>query len=332
MAGAGAAWLLAETVAGCSGNQSTLDPEGNVAGGIAGLFWLFTGISVVILAAVVAVLIGALLRRREEQVPLAPEPARERRMGIVVGIATGASVVILIVLTLSSYLTTRGFGAEAPNTLRITVTGKQWWWQVQYEAGTPADTFVTANEIHVPVGQPVALTLLSNDVIHSFWVPNIAGKLDLIPGRTNRLRFTATKPGNWRGQCAEYCGLQHAHMSLVVVAQTASDFAAWRAQEHADAAAPAEPDRAHGLEVFLRSGCVACHAIRGTEANGLLGPDLTHIASRTTIAAGTLPNTRGNLQGWIADPQGIKPGALMPRLELSAGDLNAVSGYLAGLK
>jgi cytochrome c oxidase subunit 2 len=249
-----------------------------------------------------------------------------------VALASGATVVTIFGLTLSSYLATRSFGSEPANAVQIRLTGKQWWWQVQYEASSPSNAFETANEIHVPVGQPVSITLLSNDVIHSFWVPNISGKLDLIPGRTNRLHFTATAPGVYRGQCAEFCGLQHAHMGLFIVAEKPADFAAWESRERADAQMPAEPERAHGLEVFMRSGCVACHSIRGTEASGLLGPDLTHVGGRRTIAAGTLPNTRGDLQGWIADPQGVKPGALMPRLELSAGDLNAVSEYLAGLK
>jgi cytochrome c oxidase subunit 2 len=256
----------------------------------------------------------------------------ERGTGIAVGVATGFTTLALIIFTLLSYLTTQGFGATSANALRITVTGKQWWWRIEYQGASPSESVTTANELHVPIGMPITLTLISNDVIHSFWVPNIAGKQDLIPGRTNTITFTVSKPGTYRGQCAEFCGLQHAHMALLVIAESPDDFAKWRARELSDAATPADPGRAQGLEVFLRSGCVVCHSIRGTPAGGLQGPDLTHLASRQTIAAATLPNTRGNLQGWIADPQGIKPGAQMPRAELDALDLNAVSDYLSELK
>jgi cytochrome c oxidase subunit 2 len=260
------------------------------------------------------------------------DATRERRMGVAVGVSTGATVFTLIVLTFLSYSATRGLGATSDDALRIRLTGKQWWWQIEYEDPNPSQSFTTANELHVPVGRPVTLTLLANDVIHSFWVPNVAGKMDLIPGRTNTLSFTVQKAGTYRGQCAEFCGLQHAHMALLLIAQSPADFERWRAGEHADAPMPDDPEQTHGMEVFLRSGCVACHSIRGTPASGLLGPDLTHVGARATLASGTLPNTRGNLQGWIADPQGIKPGTQMPRLELTATDLNAVTAYLAGLK
>jgi cytochrome c oxidase subunit 2 len=317
----------------CSGSQSPLDPVGDKAINIAWLFWFFTGVCALIWLAVVLVLIVAIARRRSsDSEPLADEPARERRMGQTVGAATALTVLILIVFTGLSYLSTRGFGAEPANAVRIVLTGKQWWWQIEYDGITPSDTFKTANELHVPVGRPVTLTLVSNDVIHSFWVPNVAGKMDLIPGRTNTISFTVAKPGIYRGQCAEFCGLQHAHMALLLIADRAEDFDTWRAHELSDAPPPEEPSRAHGLEVFQRNGCIACHALRGTPGAGLLGPDLTHVGARHTIAAGTLPNTRGNLQGWIADPQSIKPGAQMPRLELSAADLNAVTDYLAGLR
>jgi cytochrome c oxidase subunit 2 len=325
---AGAAVLSA-----CSGAQAPLDPTGDKAGRIATLFEFFTAVSVIVWIAVIAVMLVALFRRRSRVAPpLEPEPASERRMGMAVAIASAAMVVTLIVLTVSSYVTTEGFAAVPSNAVRITLTGKQWWWQAEYEQTDPSHSFTTANELHVPVGRPVHLTLESNDVIHSFWVPNLAGKMDLIPGHTNSLVFTATKSGTYRGQCAEFCGLQHAHMALLVVAETPAQFEVWRARESADAQMPAEPERTRGLDVFISHGCIACHSIRGTEANGLLGPDLTHVASRQTIAAGTLPNSRGNLQGWIADPQGVKPGAQMPRLELSAADLNAVTDYIAGLK
>jgi cytochrome c oxidase subunit 2 len=319
--------------AACSGSQSALDPAADKAFGIAWLFWFFTAVCVVVLLAVVAVMIAAVAKRRRTAGETAAlDPARERRIGVAVAAATGTTVLILIVLTFVSYFATRGLGATSADPVRIRLTGKQWWWEIEYQDRTPSQTYTTANELHVPVGRPVTLILLATDVIHSFWVPNVAGKMDLIPGRTNTITFTLQKPGTYRGQCAEFCGLQHAHMALLLIADNPAEFDAWRAREHADAPTPDDPEQARGMEVFLRSGCVACHAIRGTPASGLLGPDLTHVGARSTLAAGTLPNTRGNLQGWIADPQGIKPGAQMPRLELAASDLNAVTAYLAGLK
>jgi cytochrome c oxidase subunit 2 len=332
----GRAWIVVGffLVAACAGVQTPLDPAGDQAANIAWLFWLFTGVCAAIWLAVVIVLIAAIARRRwvPDKSPSEPEPARERRMGQAVGVATALTVVTLIVFTGLSYLTTRGFGAERANAMQIVLTGKQWWWQIEYKGIMPSESFVTANELHVAVGRPVTIQLVSNDVIHSFWIPNVAGKMDLIPGRTNTISFTVAKPGTYRGQCAEFCGLQHAHMALLLVADRPEDFDAWRAHELSEAPAPARPETAHGLEIFLRNGCAACHSLRGTPASGRLGPDLTHVGARQTIGAGTLPNTRGNLQGWIADPQSIKPGAQMPRLELSAVDLNAVAGYLASLQ
>jgi cytochrome c oxidase subunit 2 len=321
--------FLCAFVAGCSGTQTPLDPAGDQALRIVWLFWFFVGTCAVVWSAVVIVMLIAIARRRSAA---EPQAANERGMNAAVGISTGITVFILIVFTVSSYFTTRGFGATPQNAVQITLTGKQWWWQIEYQGSKPSETFSTANELHIPAGQAVSITLKSNDVIHSFWVPNLAGKQDLIPGRTNMITFTAVKPGIYRGQCAEFCGLQHAHMALLVIAQSPQEFAAWQAHELSDAEMPNDPERTRGLDVFLSSGCVACHSLRGTPASGLEGPDLTHVAARRTIAAGTLPNTRGTLQGWIADPQGIKPGARMPRLELSAADLNAVSAYLAGLK
>jgi cytochrome c oxidase subunit II len=326
--------VFALLAAGCTGPQSVLDPAGDKASSIVWLFWLFTGACAIIWLLVVIFMVAAIARRRDtgDAPTTRPDPAQSRRIGIAVGIAAGITVVTLISFTVLSYFTTRGFAAEPADAINITLTGKQWWWQIEYEGVTPSDTFMTANELHVPVGKAVRVRLTSNDVIHSFWVPNISGKMDLIPGRTNSLTFTVEKPGVYRGQCAEFCGLQHAHMALQVIGESADQFAQWRAHELSEAMTPAEPDRVHGLEVFQRNGCISCHSLRGTPANGTLGPDLTHVAARRTIAAGTLPNTRANLQGWIADPQSVKPGAQMPRLQLSAADLNAVTDYLSGLK
>jgi cytochrome c oxidase subunit 2 len=193
-------------------------------------------------------------------------------------------------------------------------------------------SFTTANEIHLPVGEPITVKLTSSDVIHSFWVPALMGKQDAIPGRENQIGFSVDKPGVYRGQCAEFCGLQHAHMGMVVFADTKDAFEAWRNGQIADAAAPTQIEQQKGQEVFLSHPCVACHTIRGTDAGGRTGPDLTHLASRTTLAAGTLPLNRGSLAAWITDPHGIKPGVDMPLIPLEPDALQSLASYLEGLK
>jgi cytochrome c oxidase subunit 2 len=316
----------------CSGLQSPLNPGGDLAERIDRLFWIFFAITAVVWLLVIIAMFSGLRRKPPRPDPLAVQPDVERRMGVTVASAAGTTAAILIALTLYSFFATRGFGVIPGDALRISVIGNQWWWEVQYQGANPAGQFTTANEIHVPIGRPVSLTLNSRDVIHSFWVPNLAGKMDLIPGRTNILNFTPTRAGIYRGQCAEYCGLQHAHMALLVVVEQPDEFDAWRSNELADAPTPSDPEATRGMAVFTADGCAGCHTVRGTGAGGMLGPDLTHVGRRRTVAAGTLPNSRGNLQAWIADPQGIKPGAKMPRLDLSGPDLQAVATYIAGLK
>jgi cytochrome c oxidase subunit II len=215
--------------------------------------------------------------------------------------------------------------------LSIEVTAQQWWWKVRYQANEPALEFETANELHVPVGRPVVIKLESKDVIHSFWAPNLHGKKDLIPGRITTIRFRADKPGVYRGQCAEFCGYQHAKMAFVVVAEERDAYERWVAEQRRTAREPSDALLKRGQQVFLTSACVMCHAIKGTIADGRTGPDLTHLASRRTLAAGTLPNTRGNLAGWILDPQGIKPGANMPPTAIAPDDLQALLHYLESL-
>ena len=221
---------------------------------------------------------------------------------------------------------------RTPDALRIQVTGNQWWWDVQYENAVPSLRVTTANEIHIPVGRAIRFDLLSTDVIHSLWIPNLQGKIDLVPGRLNELWLRADQAGVYRGQCAEYCGLQHAKMALVVVAEPpATSSAGWpRIAPRRRRRRRAEQQR--GREVFERGPCAMCHAIAGTTAGGRSAPDLTHIASRSTIGAGTLPNTRGHLAGWVADPQQIKPGNRMPPPGLTGEELQAVLAYLESLK
>jgi cytochrome c oxidase subunit II len=214
----------------------------------------------------------------------------------------------------------------------IQVTAHQWWWEIVYDDNEPSRVFRTANEIHVPVGRPVVLKLKSDDVIHSFWVPNLHGKKDLVPGHEWTLTFRADEPGVYRGQCAEFCGHQHAKMAFFVVAQEPAEYEKWAEAQRQPAKEPSNDAQKRGQEVFLSSPCIMCHTIEGTLAQARMAPDLTHLASRSTIAAGALPNTRGNLGGWVLDPHSSKPGVAMPPTALSAADLQALLAYLESLQ
>jgi cytochrome c oxidase subunit 2 len=213
----------------------------------------------------------------------------------------------------------------------VQVTGRQWWWQVRYLGDRPRETFTTANEIHIPVGRPVLVELRGGDVIHSFWIPALAGKTDTIPGRVNLTWLQADRAGVYRGQCTEYCGAQHAHMAAFVIADPPAAFEAWRQGQLPPALTPTTPLTIAGAAVF-QTHCRTCHAVQGTQAVGVAGPDLTHLMSRQTLAAGTLPNGGAALAGWITDPQALKPGAKMPATNLSGPELNAVVAYLETLK
>jgi cytochrome c oxidase subunit 2 len=223
-------------------------------------------------------------------------------------------------------------GGPREHMLTIEVTGHQWWWEGTYSDPSVRGRFTTANEFHIPVGQPVLFVLNADDVIHSFWVPNLAGKKDLVPGRTQSWWFQADTPGVYRGQCAEFCGYQHAKMALFVVAEPPARYTQWAQASLSQAVPPSDPQAIRGQQVFMRGSCALCHNIEGTPAASHAGPDLTHLASRRTIAAGTIRNTRGNLAGWIIDPQRIKPGAHMPPNHMSSTDLEALLTYLQSLK
>jgi cytochrome c oxidase subunit 2 len=249
-------------------------------------------------------------------------PGENRQGGTMIVIVAGMLVPALILIVLF-VLNTNVLGqvsAVQPGdgSLVVEVSGRQWWWEVRY----PDGQITTANEITIPAGQPVLLRLESEDVIHSFWVPELHGKMDLIPGRVNDFWIQADEPGVYIGECAEYCGTQHAKMLFRVVAVSADDFTEWTAQMSQPAALPQARSAERGMEVFMASNCITCHAIQGTDATGELGPDLTHLASRRTIGAGLLPLTRANLAGWIANPQAVKPGVKMPAADLAAEDLN----------
>ncbi|HEV8209074.1 MAG TPA: cytochrome c oxidase subunit II [Vicinamibacterales bacterium] len=247
--------------------------------------------------------------------------------------AVAVSTALLLAMLVASVLTDRALARlSLVDAVHVEVTAHQWWWELQYSGSPESARFTTANELHVPVGRPVVLTLKADDVIHSFWVPSLAGKKDLIPGRTTTLHLRADQAGRYRGQCAEFCGFQHAFMAFEVIADPPERFEAWMAGQRRPASEPADATTRRGQEVFLRSTCVLCHAIEGTAAAARKAPDLTHVGARTTLAAGTLPNGETEMQRWIADPQRLKPGVNMPAATLPAADLAALAAYLVSLK
>ena len=305
--------------------QSALHPAGPQAASISLLWWVMFWTCTAVYVVVIGAVAFAVCRRRD---PAGPRPSERRLTRWVAGAAT-VTVVILFGLLYASVVTGRVV-ASLPSTepLTIEVTGYQWWWDIEYQSPEPSLRVRTANELHVPVGRPVRIDLKSADVIHSFWVPNLHGKMDLIPGRQTSLQVQADRPGVYRGQCAEYCGLQHAHMAFIVVVETDEEFERWLSAQRQLAASPTTPAQEEGLQIVQSGPCALCHTVRGTAAGGRTAPDLTHLASRITIAAGTAPNTRGHLAAWIIDPQHLKPGAKMPPTGLSAGELQAVLAYL----
>ncbi|MGY3035398.1 cytochrome c oxidase subunit 2 [Bradyrhizobium sp. USDA 4354] len=324
--------MLAAPLAGCAGNwQSALDVYGTSAISLKHLIILIVAVCSVVWMLVMVALIAALWRSRDAR-PAAPEPGRERRMTIAVTGAVVATVLIIGTFTIMSFVATRALTVAGQDDLTIRVRGLQWWWGLEYVGPDPASRFETANEIHIPVGRKVRLKLEGLDVIHSFWVPSLAGKQDLVPGRPNELTIRAEHAGIYRGQCAEFCGMQHAHMALLVIAEPQDAFDKWATAQRQAAAQPADEETATGLQTFLAKPCAACHTIRGTAAVGTTGPELTHVGSRRTIAAGVFETTRGSLAAWIADPQTIKPGNNMPMVPLTPDELRAVSAYLASLK
>jgi cytochrome c oxidase subunit 2 len=313
---------------------SYLQAAGPAAAPLTQLAWGLGAVSVAVVVVIGLALAGAIWRRRP---PVADPGALEavgrpgRGLGwIYVGLAISVPVLavctIWVVVVLAQVLHPRH-----PPALTVQVTAHQWWWEARYPDPAGGRTFTTANEIHIPVGEPVRFELLSPDVIHSFWVPRLAGKMDVIPGVKNVTWLQAAAPGRYRGQCAEYCGLQHARMAFEVVADAPADFAAWEARQVSPPAPTGPPDVAAGAAVF-QSRCAACHTVAGTPAGGIVGPDLSHLAGRATLAAGLIPNDGRHLAAWIADPQAIKPGVLMPKVALSAPQLTQLVAYLQSLK
>jgi len=292
--------------------------------------------SVVVGGVVLVLVLAAAISRRGDE----PPPRWATRLGepfvLVSGIALPALVLVglfvatLVVLPKTSPAASPASPAavERDDGLEIDVTGRQWFWDIEY----PAQHVRTANEIHVPVGEMVTLKVASADVVHSLWVPELNRKMDMIPGQRNVLRIRAQRTGVFRGQCAEFCGLQHAHMALYVVAQPPDAFQRWLEHEAQIPVPPTTPAAQRGQQVFLGSACVYCHRVAGTNASGEVGPDLTHVASRLSLAAATIPNTKGYLGGWILDPQHVKPGNRMPGTNLSGGQLQDLLAYLETLR
>jgi cytochrome c oxidase subunit 2 len=323
----GAAVIGAATAAAISGctrsSPSTVDTAGPAARDVAGLWWLMFWIAAAVLVVVVALLAVGIIRRRG--------PAIAAREGDAMPLVVFAGVVGPLVILALVYVTSLGdlsrLALPRRSGLTVEVTGHQWWWGVRY----PATGAVTANEIHIPVGVQVRVRLQTADVLHSFWIPQLAPKTDLIAGRTNDAWLQADRPGVYHGQCAEYCGLQHAHMVVTVIAQSRGDFDAWQArisQPHP----PQTPAQQHGLQIFESSSCAACHAIRGTSADGRVGPDLSEIGARLSLGAGTVANDPQHMTEWITNPQTVKPGSLMPPQQLNPDQLADLVTYLQSLR
>ncbi|MGQ4660856.1 cytochrome c oxidase subunit II [Lysobacter sp. F6437] len=312
---------------GCGGASSTLDPAGVEAATIARLFWLMAIGAGVVWLVVVAIALHA-GRRRDD-----PPDRRRAHRWLIVGGGVIIPTVVLGALLVHGLILMPQLREPAPHDgLRIAVSGEQWWWRVTYRPDDAAPV-VLANEIRLPVGQRVEFVLTSPDVIHSFWIPSLGGKLDMIPGRTTTLVLEPTRTGTFHGACAEYCGTSHAFMQLAVVVMEPEPFARWLQHQAAPAASPSDPIARRGESAFQSTGCGACHSVRGTAAAGVVGPDLTHVGSRLRLAAGTLPNDAAGFQRWIADTHSVKPEAPMPEFGmLPEAELHAIASYLEGLQ
>ena len=308
-----------------------LSGYGDRADPVVGLTWGVLIVSLVVTVIIAVLLSIAIWHRPGIEAP-APGTALEvmRPQGslrwVWIGVAA-SSVVLLFSVAWTMEVLAKVTSPAMPPALTIEVTGYQWWWQIRYLNPDPSQNFTTANEIHIPTGVPVMFHLVGADVIHSFWVPALFGKTDVIPGQTNETWLEAHAPGVYRGQCTEYCGLEHAHMAFLVIAQTPADFQQWRAHQLQSPAEPASAQLIAGQSAF-GVHCGSCHAVRGTGAAGVLGPDLSHLMTRTTLAAGVLPNDPADLMRWLADPQGLKPGSMMPKPELSSPELADLRAYM----
>jgi cytochrome c oxidase subunit 2 len=308
-------------LAACSGSPSVIDPKSPQARHISGLWWLMLALATVAYVVVAGLVLVTIARRRRRP----PSERQDQRF-----IVLGGLVVPAIVLAVVGVYTVRTTNAlvAGPAAVHVHVAGELWWWRVTY----PDLGITTANEIHIPVGEEVEVTLTSENVVHSFWVPQLAGKTDLVPGQVNHQTFTAERPGTYRGQCAEFCGLEHARMAFQVVADEPRAFDQWVEGQRQVPPTPTDAEVGRGQQAFVNGTCAGCHTVAGTSATGTLGPDLTHVASRATLAADTLSNTPHDMTKWLADTQDVKPGAQMPQIDLSSEDLQALVAYLESLR
>jgi cytochrome c oxidase subunit 2 len=315
--------------------HSAFHPASPEARAVVHLWWWMVGVGGavwigVIIAMLVSVRATRAARGADGLVQVSPDAQRDTQRAVAG--ATFITVLILLGFLAFDFTVGRALARHPARALTIEIVGHQWWWEAQYVDSNPSKRVATANEIHVPVGEPVQLKLSSTDVIHSFWAPNLNGKRDLIPGYVTTQWFTADTAGRYRGQCAEFCGLQHAKMALDIVAEPRSEFVDWLAAASAAPAPLTDSTQLSGRRIFMSGGCAVCHSIGGTDARASVGPTLSHLKSRATIAAGTLANTRENLTHWIANPQAIKPGAHMPASPLTTVQLNALVAFLETLK
>ena len=319
------ATAIAVCTAGCDGVQSALDPAGRDAERLAQLFYWMAGGAAVIWLLVIGLAVYA------AYVQPGPHP-RQATIMIIGGGAVVPTIVLGVLLVYGLALLPDLLAPAPPGSMKIAVTGEQWWWRVRYEP-PGAEPFTLANEIRVAVGEPVEFELDASDVIHSFWVPPLGGKMDMFPGRSTRLTLHPTRTGIFRGACAEYCGASHALMSFYVVVQEPEELDRWMQQQAEPAQTPEQPLAIRGQDVFLSSGCGACHTIRGTPARGVVGPDLTHVGGRLSLGAGILENEPAEFLRWIARTEAVKPGVHMPAFGmLPQGDLRALAAYLNGLE
>jgi cytochrome c oxidase subunit 2 len=305
--------------------QSVLTPHSGPEHSITTLWWVMFGVACVGLTFVAILLLLGWIRRNRDALPFGGSERAATRLVVGLGIAT--PIVLLSALFVwSDVFVIRSTAAPSPRSTAMTiqVIGHQWFWEIRYDGGRIA----TANELHIPVRTRVNVAGTTADVVHSLWVPELNRKIDLIPGRTNKLLLYADRPGTYLGQCAEFCGVEHAHMELIVVAEPRPRFDSWLRSE----GRPVSVTAGSGLNLFVSDGCANCHAIQGTRAQAHVGPDLTHVGSRTTLAAGTIPNDPAHLAAWLRDPQRIKPGTRMPTLPLSQRDVSGLVTYLDGLK
>lgn len=316
---------------GCGGPQSMFESAAPPEQQVIHYWWILLGVSLFVFVILMGALAFALIRNRNKD-DLAK---RDRFLTKGIGWASVATVVLLFASIVSLYQLPEPKIDRGPPALTVQVTGKLWWWKVKYYSEKGQFLFETANEIYLPAGKRVRFELLSEDVIHSLWIPKVSGKIDMIPGHTNYLWVEVEKPGKYRAQCAEYCGLQHAKMAFWVHAVSQDQFKDWVQMQRAPAKPPQDPLSQEGKRVYVEAGCIRCHSIRKdlTLLNPeLAGPDLTHLASRGTLGAGSVPNNRGFLAAWVADSQGIKPGNLMPAFPLKSEKFNALIHYLESLK